>query len=320
MYDLIGDIHGCADELTELLHNLGYREEAGVFRHPSRRVIFCGDFIDRGPRIRDVLRICRGMVEHNAALAVMGNHEFNALAFHTPDESSPGQFLRKRTPNNIHQHQATMDQLDENDMAMALEWFRTLPASLELDGLRAVHACWDPHDLNVLKEASSELGWMTTGFLARASRKGDPVFRAVERVMKGPEMKLPDGLTMTDKEGTQRPTARIRWFELPNGRTCGQYSLPVASDMALHHVAVPDTVRACPYPTDAPPVFVGHYWLPDKSPAPLAPNVACLDYSVAKDGMLAAYRYDGEQTLQASRFVTVPRRSPGQRASRMEHE
>jgi len=172
----------------------------------------------------------------------------------------------------------------------------------------------------VLKEASSELGWMTTEFLARASRKGDPVFRAVERVMKGPEMKLPDGLTMTDKEGTQRPTARIRWFELPNGRTCGQYSLPVASDMALHHVAVPDTVRACPYPTDAPPVFVGHYWLPDKSPAPLAPNVACLDYSVAKDGMLAAYRYDGEQTLQASRFVTVPRRSSGQRVSRMGHE
>lgn len=319
MYDLIGDIHGCADELTELLHNLGYREEAGVFRHPTRRVIFCGDFIDRGPRIRDVLRICRTMVEHNAALAVMGNHEFNALAFHTPDESAPGQFLRKRTPNNIHQHQATLNQLDEGDMAAALEWFRTLPARIEMDGLRAVHACWDPQDLKLLDEARSEYGWMTTAFLERASRKGDPVFRAIERVMKGPEMKLPNGLTMTDKEGTQRPSARIRWFELPNGRTCGQYSLPIANDQALHHVAVPETVRACPYPTDAPPVFVGHYWLPDKKPAPLAPNVACLDYSVAKDGMLAAYRYDGERTLLADRFVTVPRRSAKSQAATVEH-
>ncbi len=320
MYDLIGDIHGCADELTELLHNLGYREEAGVYRHPARRVIFCGDFIDRGPRIRDVLRICRNMVEQDAALAVMGNHEFNALAFHTPDESVPGQFLRKRTPGNIHQHQATLDQLDAEDMARALEWFRTLPARIELDGLRAVHACWDPQDLSVLDEARAEHGWMTTAFLEHASRKGDPVFRAIERVMKGPEMKLPNGLTMTDKEGTQRPSARIRWFELPNGRTCGQYALPVASDQALHHVAVPETVRACPYPKDAPPVFVGHYWLPDKKPAPLAPNVACLDYSVAKDGMLAAYRYDGERTLQADRFMTVPRRSAKPHARTSGHE
>lgn len=67
MYDLIGDIHGHADELVELLHLLGYTEQAGVFRHPSRQIVYCGDFIDRGPRIRDVLKIVRCMVEDRAA-------------------------------------------------------------------------------------------------------------------------------------------------------------------------------------------------------------------------------------------------------------
>ena len=79
MYDLIGDIHGHAEELAALLEMLGYRKSAGVYRHPERQAIFFGDFIDRGPRIRETLEIVRTMVEHGSALAVMGNHEWNAL-------------------------------------------------------------------------------------------------------------------------------------------------------------------------------------------------------------------------------------------------
>ena len=90
MYDIIGDIHGHADELVELLQKLGYKESSQVFRHPSRQVIFCGDFIDRGPRIRDTIAIARNMCEANAAQAVMGNHELNALAFHTPHPLNQG--------------------------------------------------------------------------------------------------------------------------------------------------------------------------------------------------------------------------------------
>jgi hypothetical protein len=50
-------------------------------------------------------------------------------------------------------------------------------------------------------------------------------------------------------------------------------------------------------------VFVGHYWLEDKAPSILASNVACLDYSVAKNWFLSAYRHDGEQTLSNKNFV-----------------
>ena len=47
MYDLIGDIHGHADELVQLLELLDYEKAQGSYRHPDRKVIFLGDFIDR---------------------------------------------------------------------------------------------------------------------------------------------------------------------------------------------------------------------------------------------------------------------------------
>ena len=53
-YDLIGDVHGCALTLARLLEQLGYRQQAGVWRHPQRMALFVGDIIDRGPRIRAV--------------------------------------------------------------------------------------------------------------------------------------------------------------------------------------------------------------------------------------------------------------------------
>ena len=64
------------------------------------------------------------------------------------------------------------------------------------------------------------------------------------------------------------------------------------------------------YAASEPPTFIGHYWLPPATPQPLAPNVACVDYSVAKDGgMLTAYRWDGERGLDAAKMVSV-RRQP----------
>ena len=51
---------------------MGYRDESGVYRHPSRTVIFVGDFVDRGPHQRQVVELARSMVEDGAARAVMG--------------------------------------------------------------------------------------------------------------------------------------------------------------------------------------------------------------------------------------------------------
>lgn len=87
-FDIIGDIHGCADELQELLGRLGYRvsfdgnaddKRADVTPPAGRRVVFVGDFVDRGPRSPDVLRIVMRMVEQGQAMAVPGNHDVKFL-------------------------------------------------------------------------------------------------------------------------------------------------------------------------------------------------------------------------------------------------
>ena len=100
MYDLIGDIHGHAAALQRLLKSLGYSRQKGIYRHPERQAIFLGDFIDRGPKIRETLEIVRPMIDSEAALAVMGNHELNALAFHTPHPEKPGSHLRPHNEKN----------------------------------------------------------------------------------------------------------------------------------------------------------------------------------------------------------------------------
>jgi protein phosphatase len=83
-FDIIGDIHGCFDELTSLLARLGYAidpvepgETLIGARHPEgRRVLFLGDITDRGPRNVDCLRLVMGMCAEGTAHCVMGNHDF----------------------------------------------------------------------------------------------------------------------------------------------------------------------------------------------------------------------------------------------------
>ena len=81
MIDLIGDIHGHADKLVQLLEKLGYSKQNNYYAHPEREVLFVGDYIDRGPQIRETLEIVKQMVENQSAIALMGNHEYNALCF-----------------------------------------------------------------------------------------------------------------------------------------------------------------------------------------------------------------------------------------------
>ena len=82
--DFIGDIHGHVECLSRLLLKMGYKESKAGFFHPEgRQVIFLGDYIDRGPDSKAVYRLVRSMVEAENAIALLGNHELNALAFWT---------------------------------------------------------------------------------------------------------------------------------------------------------------------------------------------------------------------------------------------
>ncbi|WP_010582660.1 metallophosphoesterase [Schlesneria paludicola] len=302
MYDLIGDIHGHADALVQLLQLLGYQSHEGIYRHPERKVIFLGDFIDRGPQIQKVLKIVQQMVAAGTAYAVMGNHELNAIAYHTEDRNAPGEFLRRHSPSNNHQHRQTVEQLTPDELKFYLEWFRTLPMWLELEGLRAVHACWDDRAIARVRQDHPNDQPLLPSFLQSACRPGNELFDAVETLLKGKEAPLPGMAFFRDKEGHVRRNVRVRWYLSPERHTIRSYAMTdeIESDHQLDEASI---AAAVPYPSDAPPVFCGHYWLAPIRPEILAPNVACLDFSVAKGGFLCAYRWQGEHRLANEHFV-----------------
>ena len=306
MYDLIGDIHGHADELQALLHHLGYRPDAaGVPRHPEgRQVIFLGDYVDRGPKIRETLALVRGMVEGGAALAILGNHEYNALAFWQQDPA--GGYLRTHKPANIVQHWRTIEAFRTTELFEEwqdyLAWFLTLPLALELPGLRAVHACWEPRHLEYLRQELPDL-CLTPDFLLRASRPGSPEFVAAEVLLKGREVALPNGLSFADKDGHRRYLTRVRWWQDPT--LAAAYHDYFLEDLAELRGQPLDVASLDPWHyQDDTPVFFGHYWLRG-TPQILQPHAVCLDYSVAKGGQLVGYRWDGEQVLSADKLVWV---------------
>ncbi len=79
-FDIIGDVHGCFDELERLLAELGYEQTDGLYAHPEgRKAVFVGDLVDRGPRIVDSVRLVKAMVDAGSALCIPGNHDMKLV-------------------------------------------------------------------------------------------------------------------------------------------------------------------------------------------------------------------------------------------------
>ncbi len=128
-FDLIGDVHGCYDELVELMEQLGYRDG----RHPEgRRAIFLGDLVDRGPKIPEVLRLVMDMVARGQALCLPGNHDVKLV-----------QALRGKNVQVKHGLSCSLEQLEGEGEAFkrqVLEFLDGLVSHYELDGGRLVVA------------------------------------------------------------------------------------------------------------------------------------------------------------------------------------
>lgn len=130
-FDIIGDIHGCADELETLLVKLGYSiswkdGEPEVQAPAGRKAVFVGDLVDRGPRSPDVLRIAKHMVDSGVALAVVGNHDDKLK-----------RFLDGRKVKLTHGLAETADQLEaeSDDFKQGMrEWLDGLISHYVLDG------------------------------------------------------------------------------------------------------------------------------------------------------------------------------------------
>lgn len=303
MTDFIGDIHGYADSLSRLLKKMGYEHKNGCYRHPERKALFIGDYIDRGPKIRETLQIVKDMVDHDQAIALMGNHEYNALCFHTPDGN--GGFLRPHTEKNLKLHSETLAQLDDSDLEHYLGWFQTLPLFYETEEFRAVHACWDEDSIAFLRTNLNNNNTLNGSSLFEFTRKRSRLYTAADIILKGVEVSLPEGIEpIADKEGIRRTEVRVKWWLTPASLSYIEYSIKPNPLLSAIPVAAQKLTSYTPYAPSEKSVFFGHYWL-EGVPQLFRENICCLDFSIANNGVLAAYRHDGEIKLDNAKFVYV---------------
>jgi Calcineurin-like phosphoesterase len=303
--------------LEELLGRLDYcrTESSGAYEHAERQAVFVGDLVDRGPDQLRVLQIVKRMVDGGSAQIVMGNHEFNAIAYDTADFNNPGQFLRRHTPKNKNQHQAFLEQLDDETRAEFLEWFLSLPLWLDLGEIRVVHACWHEPSMRVVAEALGSDRFTLRNQFVRATTRGDSLYEAIEVLLKGPEIDLAGHgqPPYYDKDGHPRSRARVAWWR-DGATTLSDLAVMDGNFMTesgepyppLPDIQVAAADRSFSYRGDVP-VFYGHYWRQGRPRRGIdfTERTACVDFSAIKTGSLVAYRWDGESEIRDDHYFNV---------------
>lgn len=318
-YDIIGDVHGCASELRDRLEDLGYTIEksSDAYEHEERTAIFVGDLIDRGPAQRDVLEMVKSMVDAGSAQVVMGNHEFNALAYATPKTGDnaeipedPGAYLRPHTEKNFLQHEAFLSQLTPSEQEDYLAWFMTMPLWLDLGEIRVVHACWHPASIALIERRLGGNRFTSVEQIVEAATRSEgpsSLYDAVEIILKGPELSLANygAPPFKDKDGNIRREARIKWWKPDAQRVSEIAEVPPGSlderdrpygEFPDEPIQEADTSFVY---ADEVPVFYGHYW---RSGVPehledWTEWTACVDFSAVKGGTLAAYRWNEGESI-----------------------
>lgn len=142
--DVVGDVHGQAGALEDLLETLGYDGDGA---HPDgRRLVFVGDLVDRGPDSVAVAERVRTLVEAGNAQCVLGNHELSIVR--EARKVDNGWYFGDAGDG---QRQATAA-----ESSRIREFFSELPLALERDDLRVVHACWQPEAIERLRAETDE--------------------------------------------------------------------------------------------------------------------------------------------------------------------
>ncbi|MDD4109625.1 MAG: metallophosphoesterase [Prolixibacteraceae bacterium] len=304
MYDIIGDVHGHAQPLKKMLINLGYQKTEQGFYNPDRKAIFVGDFVNRGPNIRKTIRIIRNMVENGNAFAVLGNHELNFLI--SGFRGRAGEVIVKPPVKNSIAGLKTLREFSEyeDEWISHLNWLRTLPFFLELDGIRVIHACWADSAVEYLREniAGEKIKKRILKYIYK--NPDSEMARNIGLVTKGPHFKMPGDLKIINNKGVSPRSFRIRWWEDPIGKTFEAISFE--SKFKLPEYTVPNEIMPQFYPYEKinPILFFGHYCR-FRGPHIISSNLCCVDSCVAGSKSLTAYHWDGEAELKESNIVKV---------------
>jgi len=305
--DIIPDIHGQAKKLCIALKNLGWRKNGMKWLHsePNRQIIFLGDFIDRGPENAAVIRIVRELMDAGRAQAIMGNHELNAVHFHTndPDTGAP---LRMHSEDNLSQHKSFLAEfpLGACHTKDVLAWMRGLPLFIETDEFRAVHAAWIQPEIDKLR-VHAKTGVLSQDQLVRAAHKNDELYGPVEAATKGPEAPLPHPYSFKDKGNKVRKHVRLKWWN-GGARNWHDIAMSVPNISELPNTPLPSNLSVNIYPIADKPVFFGHYWMSGE-PELQSANALCLDYSAGIDGPLVTYEFESGSAELNQKNIIVHR-------------
>lgn len=294
MFTIIPDIHADWQRL-----------EASLSMASGTRPAFLGDFIDAGKDDmakaddRRVLRRVRGLVDEGQAIAIMGNHELNAILFHCRGKN--GQPLRARNDKNSGQHASFIKAIGV-ETPEALEWtdwfLEALPLWHDRDGLRLVHACWSEAEIALIRERRPD-GRLRPEDLPEIAREDSAFGCAVKLITSGREVALPEGVSFLDKGGNRRHHVRLAWWR--QDKTWRQAALSVPDRECLPDTPLPEAIVTPAHPAGAAPVFVGHYKM-EGAPRVEGEHVLCLDYPDAP----CVYRWSGEAQIVPARLHDIP--------------
>jgi hypothetical protein len=235
------------------------------------------------------------MIDNGAAYTTIGNHEYNAICYWA--KLQDGTFLRPHSSKNTGQHKDTIASLGD-ELLDYIEWFKTLPIWFASEKFRVVHAQWKPDYVNYLK-SKNVVDFSNQEFLFQSADKTSMEFEAIECLLKGEEVEVPD-VPFFDKDKNKRYAYRIKWWLKGESLECKDSLF----EFPMHGKSDPIAISG--YKESDVPVFFGHYWLKNAKPILMSQNVCCIDFSVAKSGNLVAYRWNGERILDEANFCFVP--------------
>jgi hypothetical protein len=304
IFDIIGDVHGHASHLTKLLKIIGYKNRKGSFKHPERKAIFVGDFINRGPEIKNTIRIIRSMVEDGNALAILGNHELNALIYQLKDKN--GKRLVKSSDKYFMSLLKTLNEFkgEKQEWKSHLKWMRTLPLYIDNKGFRVIHACWSGNAIKNINTIHEE-GKIRKKTLKKIQleQKGE-LAKSIWTLTKGVSLKLPRDLRIKTNKGNSPRSFRVKWWEKERNLTFRDFSFESKYKMPNYSIPSEIIPEIYPYRKREVPLFFGHY-CKGSGPYIIKSNLCCVDSCVVNTKILTAYSWEGENKLLNEHLIQV---------------
>ncbi len=290
VYYIVGDVHGQYQRLLGRLKSAGLTSINDKYTFDNGKILFLGDLLDRGPESRKVVELAKQLHEAGIAEVILGNHEFNFLGYLSRlDKRS---FLRRHTLKNLRQHRATLKSYKghKNDLEAHLTWLKSLSLFFENEHFRAVHACWDPQWIQWLKTKYPE-GLKDERLFNNSYRIGKKSFFCIERLLKGPELSLPEEFSSIDSDGNTRAGVRYKWWQKNKGRALKEVTTKWNSKWPNKSFNSSFENRSLSYSKKEKPLFIGHYNF-NNHPEFHTQNFLCLDCSDKEGNRVLIYRHE----------------------------